>query len=514
MNGTAARRSQASATSPWGSPLGRVAGAGLLEAGNYAARPGVHRKWGGPVVQTTYAAIDVLLVCVGGVIVFLLRFGLENPLAAGATSREPPLHRIYLHGYPGFLLLYCGLIVLACISENLYRTPREITSFVESMHVAKAVVLATTLLVLFIFTSGNREISRLVVSSAGALNVLLLAGWRYAKRQYMLHRATRGKGLSRILIIGAGQLGQAFASWIECNRHLGYTFCGFVDPHPNGDKRVLGSLRDLRTVALAQFADELFIAPPADAPMVKEAFLEARRLRLPLHVLPDLYEGLAWRAPLHYVGGFPVLNLHGEPIPAFGLAAKRAMDILVSSLGLALCSPLLALAALWIRLDSPGPVIYSALRVGKKGRKFRCYKLRTMVASADAQKESLRASNERHGPFFKMGDDPRVTGCGKWLRRFSVDELPQLMNVLLGDMSLVGPRPHPLDDYERYTIEHLRRLDVKPGITGLWQVKARHDPSFDATMVLDLEYIENWNLWRDCKILLRTVPIALRGDGR
>ena len=465
------------------------------------------------MVQTTYAAIDILLVCVGGVIVFLLRFGLENPLAAGATPREAPLHRIYLHGYPGFLLLYCGLIVLACISENLYRTPREITSFVESMHVAKAVVLATTLLVLFIFTSGNKEISRLVVSSAGALNVLLLAGWRYAKRQYMLHRATRGKGLSRILIIGAGQLGRAFASWIECNRHLGYTFCGFVDPHPNGDKRVLGSLHDLRTVALAQFADELFIAPPADAPMVKEAFLEARRLRLPLHVLPDLYEGLAWRAPLHYVGGFPVLNLHGEPIPAFGLAAKRAMDILVSSLGLALCSPLLALAALWIRLDSPGPVIYSALRVGKKGRKFRCYKLRTMVASADAQKESLRASNERQGPFFKMEDDPRVTRCGRWMRKYSIDELPQLVNVLLGEMSLVGPRPHPVDDYERYDLEHLRRLDVKPGVTGLWQVKARRDPSFDATMTLDLDYIENWNLRMDLGILMKTIPAVLRANG-
>jgi len=510
MNGTAARRSPASAASPWEPPLGLVPGAGLLEAGNYAAPVVVHRKWSGPVVQTTYAAIDILLVCVGGVFVFLLRFGLENPLAAGATPRESPLQRIYLHGYPGFLLLYCGLIVLACISENLYRTPREITSFVESLHVTKAVVLATTLLVLFIFTSGNREISRLVVSSAGALNVLLLVGWRYAKRQYVLHRAARGKGLSRILIIGAGQLGQAFASWIESNRHLGYTFCGFVDPHPNGDKRVLGSLRDLRAVALVQFADELFIAPPADAPMVKEAFLEARRLRLPLHVLPDLYDGLAWRAPLHYVGGFPALNLHGEPIPAFGLATKRAMDILVSSLGLALCSPLLALAALWIRFDSPGPVIYSALRVGKKGRKFRCYKLRTMVASADAQKESLRASNERHGPFFKMKDDPRVTGSGKWLRRFSVDELPQLANVLLGDMSLVGPRPHPLDDYERYTIEHLRRLDVKPGITGLWQVKARYDPSFDATMTLDLDYIENWSLRMDIGILLKTIPAVLR----
>src|SRR6202008_393676 len=137
------------------------------------------------------------------------------------------------------------------------------------------------------------------------------------------------------------------------------------------------------------------------------------------------------------------------------------------------------------------------------GRKFRCYKLRTMVASADAQKESLRASNERQGPFFKMEDDPRVTRCGRWMRKYSIDELPQLLNVLRGEMSLVGPRPHPVDDFERYTVEHLRRLDVKPGVTGLWQVTARRDPSFETNMVLDLEYIENWSSWLDVSILLR-----------
>jgi len=513
MNGTAAHRSPAPAATPWAPPQELVAGGGFLEPGSHAARTGAQRKWGGPAVQATYAAIDVLLVCLGGVVVFWLRFGLENSFPAATIPRESLIRWVYLHGYPGFLLLYCGLIVLACMSQNLYRTLREITSFVESLRVAKAVVLATTLLVLFIFTSGNKEISRLVVASAGALNVLSFAGWRYAKRQYVLGRAARGEGLSRVLIIGAGQLGQTFASWIESNRHLGYTFCGFVDSHPNGHKRVLGSLRDLRSVALAQFADELFIAPPADAPMVKEAYLEARRLHLPLHVLPDLYDGLAWRAPLHYVGGFPALNLHGEPIPTFGLAVKRAMDILASLLGLALCSPLLALAALWIRLDSPGPVIYSALRVGKKGRKFCCYKLRTMVATADAQKDDLRRSNERQGPFFKMVDDPRVTRCGRWLRKYSVDELPQFVNVLLGDMSLVGPRPHPLDDYKRYTIEHLRRLDVKPGITGLWQVTARRDPSFETTMALDMQYIENWSLSLDLKVLLKTLSEVSRASG-
>jgi exopolysaccharide biosynthesis polyprenyl glycosylphosphotransferase len=236
-------------------------------------------------------------------------------------------------------------------------------------------------------------------------------------------------------------------------------------------------------------------------------------LRLNLNVVPDIYDGLGWRAPLRSIGGFPVIELHGQPIPALGLAVKRVIDVVVASVGLILAAPLLALAGLWIRLDSRGSVIYSALRVGRKGKKFRCYKLRTMVDDADAHKESLREANERNGPFFKMKNDPRVTPCGRWLRTYSIDELPQLVNVVRGDMSLVGPRPHPVDDYERYTLEHLRRLDVKPGITGLWQIKARRDPSFDATMTLDLDYIANWSLRMDLGILLKTIPAVLRAEG-
>jgi lipopolysaccharide/colanic/teichoic acid biosynthesis glycosyltransferase len=213
------------------------------------------------------------------------------------------------------------------------------------------------------------------------------------------------------------------------------------------------------------------------------------------------------------MAGLPVIELHGQPIPAVGLAVKRVMDVVLSVAGLLLSAPLLALAAIWIRLDSPGSVIYSAPRIGKKGSTFRCHKLRTMQVDADSVKEKLRKQNERNGPFFKMENDPRITRSGRWLRTFSIDELPQLVNVLLGEMSLVGPRPHPLDDYERYTIEHLRRLDVKPGITGSWQVTARSDPSFETNMKLDLEYIENWSLRMDLRILLKTIPAVLRAEG-
>jgi lipopolysaccharide/colanic/teichoic acid biosynthesis glycosyltransferase len=180
---------------------------------------------------------------------------------------------------------------------------------------------------------------------------------------------------------------------------------------------------------------------------------------------------------------------------------------------LVLLLPVTALLAIFIKLDSTGPVHYVALRAGHKGKPFRCYKFRTMVCDADTLKESLRKLNKRRGPFFKIANDPRITRVGRFLRRFSLDELPQLWNVLRGDMSLVGPRPHPLDDFSAYGIEHLPRLDVVPGMTGLWQVTARRNPSFQAGMDLDLEYIHGWNLGMDLKILLKTVGVVLRGGG-
>ncbi len=512
MNGAATRRAPAAAPSQWEPPLELHARSWTEEH----ARSVFHaRKWraqGGLARQSAYAIIDVLLVCTNAFVIYGLRFGFSSIWSAGVTTRQVIGH-ISVQAYPSFLILYCSLVVLGCLSQDLYRTPRELTAFVESSRVAKAVGLATALLVLFIFTSGDKEISRLIVIFTGVANALTLSGWRYAKRRLVLRRAARGVGQSRVLIVGAEKTGQAFASWLQQNRHLGYDVCGFLDAQPNGDTRVLGSVAQLRQVALAQFVDEIFVTLPSDREIIKQLFLEARDLRVNLHVLPDLYDGLAWRAPWHSIGGFPVLELHGEPIPAAGLAVKRAIDVVASLLGMLVLTPLLVAVGIWIRLDSAGPAVYRAPRVGRKGRKFTCYKLRTMVSSADQQKHRLRHANERQGPFFKMEEDPRVTRCGRWLRKFSIDELPQLLNVLTGDMSLVGPRPHPVDDYERYTIEHLRRLDVKPGMTGLWQVTARRDPSFETNMALDLEYIDSWSLALDVKILLRTIPAVLKAEG-
>jgi exopolysaccharide biosynthesis polyprenyl glycosylphosphotransferase len=209
----------------------------------------------------------------------------------------------------------------------------------------------------------------------------------------------------------------------------------------------------------------------------------------------------------------PVVTLHREALPSAALFLKRLLDATGAAIGLVLVSPLMAVVALLIRLDSPGPVVYSAERTGAKGRRFRCFKFRSMVSNAEQLKEELRDRNQREGPIFKVDNDPRITRIGRFIRRYSLDELPQLWNVLRGEMSLVGPRPHPIDEVNHYELHHYRRLDVKPGITGLWQVTARDCRSFELNMHLDLTYIENWSLLLDLRILASTIRVLFVPEG-
>lgn len=465
-------------------------------------------------VQVSYALIDLLLVCIDSIVAFSFRFF--------ADSRGSLLHWYHASNelglpvlrYAAFLMLYAVVIILFCQSQDLYRTVRTRTATQEFAAIFKAVLFATLLLSAFIYFSGVKIVSRLVIGYAGALNVATFAAWRLWKRKIILRRVAKGVGTRNVAIVGAGRVGQALADHLEKNKLLGYCFKGFLDANHSTHPKLLGKIGDLSRIAQAEFLDEIFISIPSERELVKKIAAEARHHRLAVKVVPELYDGLGWNAPISHVGTFPVMQLHSEPIPTLGLFFKRFIDVVGSGLGMIVLSPALVVISIGILLDSRRPVIYSSPRVGKKGRKFVCYKFRTMVTNADAVKDQLRHLNEREGPTFKIANDPRITWFGRFLRKYSLDELPQLWNVLKGDMSLVGPRPHPLDDYELYQLEHLRRLDVKPGITGLWQVSARRHPSFDANMRLDLKYIEDWNLRLDLRILLQTILIVRRGEGQ
>lgn len=347
---------------------------------------------------------------------------------------------------------------------------------------------------------------------AGILQSAARLTSRWAEREGK-QRSTRALGgMRNVIIVGAGGLGHRLASYFENHPEEGRSVCGFVDERKPLGNGVLGRISALAELARTGFVDEVILAEPHDHEKTLRVLRAARQLRLDVKMAPDLF-GCEPTGTTERIGGIPLICLHEERLPVAGLLLKRALDVVGAGAALILMAPALALLAILIRLDSPGPALYAALRAGRKGRPFRCYKFRSMVPGADALKEGLRERNQRQGPFFKIADDPRITRVGRVLRRYSLDELPQLWNVMRGEMSLVGPRPHPLDDFSAYSIEHLPRLDVLPGMTGLWQVTARQDPSFQAGMNLDIEYIHRWSLRMDLTILLKTAGVVLRGSG-
>jgi exopolysaccharide biosynthesis polyprenyl glycosylphosphotransferase len=246
---------------------------------------------------------------------------------------------------------------------------------------------------------------------------------------------------------------------------------------------------------------------------MQNALEDARMQGVDLRIIPEIHDGLAWNSSIEYIGQFPTIPLHRGHVPELGLIFKRGFDVLFSLLFLLAFSPLLLLIAIAVKLDSRGPALYRSERIGKKGRVFKCIKFRTMVENADQRRAEVAHMNERDGVLFKVSNDPRITKLGHFLRKYSLDELPQFLNVLKGEMSVVGPRPPIASEVKEYKLSHLRRLDVTPGITGLWQVQGRQDPSFASYVSMDVNYIDNWSIWLDFKIIMRTVGVVVSGTG-
>jgi exopolysaccharide biosynthesis polyprenyl glycosylphosphotransferase len=456
-----------------------------------------------------FAAADGLVVIGSGV----LAFGLSQ--AVGGWLGIAPLGAGDAHHVRLLVLLviYACLTIVCNTAQDLYSEGVIHSADAARSKLAKAFLLSSLLAVMVMFVAGEKAVPRLIFVTTAAFSLAGLVVLRYGVQIRNVKRIARGEGTRHVLIVGAGTIGRAFHRYLRTHRYLGKKVCGFVDDTPRTSSLWLGTTADLPRLVKEHFIDEIYFTPGASRDVVINVAMQAREERISVKVVPDLYGGLALGARLTCIGDIPVLELNRQPIPAGGLLIKRVIDFMVASVLALISAPVMLLAALAIKLDSPGPVFYSAWRVGRKGRRFRCYKFRTMIADADDRKDELRHLNERNGATFKITNDPRITRVGRVLRKFSIDELPQLLNVMKGDMSMVGPRPHPVDDYDQYRLEDLRRLDVLPGVTGLWQVSARRDPSFETNVMLDLEYINNWNLFLDFKILLKTVPEVFRGSG-
>ena len=415
-------------------------------------------------------------------------------------------------------VLFALTWVVTLWSMGLYRLSVRWRLWTEARDIARTtlVVLALTLSTLFIFK--QEDVSRLflaflfvaqpAVTLAG--RVLLRYGFEAIRRQ--------GHDARFMLIAGTGRLAQDFADRVESHPGLGMQIIGHLsapgERRPVVSRPILGSVEDIEDILHSQVVDEVAVCLPPTAaqylePITGLAAGEGKTVRIPVdpveEILPTAYQ--------EEFDGFLVRSLIHDGQREAGLVAKRVLDIVGAGIGLVLLSPLLIGTAVVLLVRQGPPILFRQTRVGLHGRPFSIYKFRTMVPGAEQQLEDVQHLNERNGVTFKAKNDPRITPIGRFLRTTSIDELPQLWNVLTGSMSLVGPRPPLPNEVAEYDIWHRRRLSMKPGITGLWQVEARHEPDFDRWVEHDLIYIDGWSIWLDLKILAKTLPALLAHGG-
>jgi exopolysaccharide biosynthesis polyprenyl glycosylphosphotransferase len=460
----------------------------------------------GPSARAQYTAFyrkvaltDVLSIALAMLIAYWFRFGVEVP-----TSD-------YL-----FLLLATPVVVVAVFASfHLYEAFRY-TPAEEFRRIILAIALGLVALMVFSFWF-QHDLPRKWVGWSLALSLLLTLSTRRVWHWWTGRQRRRGELSFATLIVGTNKEGLYLLSQMQ-NRTIGFRPIGLVgvrdDDDPHAGVPVVGRVEELRSLIRDTGAECVFVASSAVTDEDMTPIAKAVRLSgVEVRITANLHEVLASRLSVQPLGGITALSLRPVRLTGSQVVAKFTFDILVSGLMLILLSPLLLLTALAVKLTSPGPVLFRQRRVGLRGRPFTMLKFRTMVVGADGMVDDLRVSHGVDGVLFKLRDDPRVTKVGKLLRKFSIDELPQLLNVVKGDMSLVGPRPPLPEEVTRYEDWQFDRLEVPPGITGLWQVSGRADLSFDDAVRLDLFYVENWSLAYDLFILAKTVPVLLTSRG-
>lgn len=420
-----------------------------------------------------------------------------------------------------FLAIFAGFIlVLLATSQRFHLySPRLLGGFLHEQSLTlQACIISGLLLTGSLYVLHESMVPRRIVFLTLALVTTGLSARRIVFRLLLYRKYERGIATRNLLIVGSGPEAQDLRRHLEGIRNFGFVFKGFITPengsNPGEDNSdIVGNLDTMFDYARQNFVDEVFISTAVDSLQIREMLLRAHEIGIDLRLIPEHFGGLTMNSQVEYIGQFPTIPLHRSDLREFEQTLKRGLDIVFSIFALILLLPMMVVIAIVIKLDSPGPVFYLSERLGKKGRIFNCIKFRSMVSDAEKRRLELAELNERDSILFKISNDPRITKVGRFLRKYSLDELPQFVNVLKGEMSIVGPRPPVGSEVRQYKLHHLRRLNATPGITGLWQVQSRQDPSFDNYISLDLAYIENWSIWLDLKIILRTIGVVLAGTG-
>ncbi len=424
---------------------------------------------------------------------------------------QRPLDAVHLPLY--IYLIAPVLWVLVFLTASVYNPRRvyQVTEEFQRVNLGMGfAALAFAGLLFFSF----RQVSRWWCILFLMINFLLLLAWRAVVRLiWRLRRAPPAR--TRILIVGAGEVGRRAGEAVRAHTRAGMELVGYLDDRPAGnDLPILGTLDQVREVICRYSVDEVVIALPRRAYQRLDWLVETM-LDLPVrvHVIPDYFALALWRANWTEFAGIPTIDLRAPAIDGFQRLIKRIFDLVVGGMITLALLPVMGIVALAVKLDSPGPVLFRQQRVGENGRLFTMYKFRSMIVGAEELQEQVNEMDGKGRIIHKKRDDPRVTRVGRFIRRFSLDELPQLFNVLKGDMSLVGPRPELPWLVDRYEPWQRKRFAVPQGITGWWQVNGRADHPMHLSTEEDLYYIQNYSLWLDIYILLKTPWVVLRGKG-
>jgi exopolysaccharide biosynthesis polyprenyl glycosylphosphotransferase len=456
------------------------------------------------------AAIDALTAIAVLAIAGVVRYGTLEPFDPLFFGLPSPVIA---------LIVYAAAWPITLWSQGLYRPRARLRAWSELIDVGRATLIfaagVLSLLFLFKLPDVSRQVL-LVVFPALAITALAT---RLALRWLLSRLREQGRNTRFVLVIGTTGWAQSFADLVESHQTLGLRAIGHLDAFADEPavvtRPVLGDLTEIETILHTNVVDEVAICLPVaqwaridDIARLCEE--EGKIVRIPMfHLEHTLATGR-----VEEFAGVPIYSILSGPDRVVALIAKRLLDAVGAVAGLVVTAPLAIGIAIAIRRDSAGPILFRQERVGLHGRTFEVVKFRTMVDGAEEQLGELLDHNEIQGHAFKMTNDPRITKVGRWLRRTSLDELPQLWNVLTGQMSLVGPRPPLPSEVAGYDVWHRRRLSMKPGMTGLWQIGARRESDFDRWVETDLEYIDRWSLWLDLKIIARTIPAVMNREGR
>ncbi len=474
------------------------------------------------VLRLTLAAVDFLTAVAVFIGMSVIRYGPGWHDAWDAAAADPVLLAVlYGAGWVAILWLM-----------GLYRLRARWSWRSEWTDLLRAILLIAFLTFAFLFAAKLPNVSRLFLVGLFAAQAAVAVASRGLMRLSFARARAAGRNTRYVLIVGDGPAAHEFGGMLERYAYLGLRVAGYLadpgpdDPRPGSAPAVdgssaeaipaptgtLGRIGQIETVLHSIVVDEVAICLPPEhglfvEPVARLCEEEGLVVRIPLVDGATAIPG----GRLEQFEGIRLQSLVYGPDRTVGLIAKRVLDVVGGIVGLVVFSPFILAAAIAIRADDGGPIFFRQVRVGIRGRRFRVLKFRTMVPDAESRRDELLGHNEIRGHAFKVTDDPRVTPIGRSLRRTSLDEVPQFWNVVRGEMSLVGPRPPLPEEVAAYDVWHRRRLAMKPGVTGLWQVSARREEDFDRWVRIDLDYIDRWSLWLDLRIMLRTVPAMLQG---